>query len=106
MIRIVSWGRLDSQTWSRHQAGRIVWSPVYCVKIFEALPRKDGVYTWRLVENVVTGPSDPSAVPPLRPDTTTGVKEAERMARSYAKSVHLPFVQGVRHNQRTKQVFR
>jgi hypothetical protein len=84
-IQVVTAGRYNQRSWVKHRGGATISGPIFGVKVYEARPRLDGVYVWRLLTIVQeTG-------------TFTGLDAVGTAAQEYAVKHNYPYLPGVKH---------
>jgi len=84
-IQVVTAGRYNQRSWVKHRGGATISGPVFGVKVYEARPRQDGVYVWRLlaIVNALGG--------------FTVLSTVEKAAQEYAVKHNYPYLPGVKH---------
>ena len=84
-IQVVTAGRHGQRSWSKRRGGKTLVGPVFGIKIYEAGPRPDGTYVWRLLDIVDA------------PGTFSVLSAVEEAAQEYAAKHNYPYLPGVKH---------
>lgn len=90
-IQAVTAGRHNQKRWIRRtQKGVRLAGALYGIKVYEAQPRKDGTFVWRLVR--------------IERETFSVLGTVIQAAHKYAKQHNLPYLPQLRHGDRMNQV--